>query len=92
MVEHDNITNTKFNWIETLKVNVGWILMFTMYTIFILVGIMMVSKEFSNEVNKMMALIFILFFAMKIIIWIGHPKLIFTDIKKPNKKTIIHGY
>ncbi len=78
--EEDN-NNFKLDIKETLLRNFLWIPMFISVLIFAFIGISQ-APLIENENLKIMFLIFDLFITLKLVVWVGHPSLVFREKEK----------
>lgn len=81
---------------ETIIANIFWLILFGVVSAFFFSG-MAYLRTIEDDILMMMALIFILFFTMKMAFWMGKPKLILTKRDKTDRlkilrKKLIHGY
>ena len=82
-MNEDN-NNFRLDIKETLFRNFLWIPMFLVITIFAFIGINQIPL-IENENLKIMYLVFVLFFTLKLFSWVGHPIIVMRE-KEVKKK------
>ena len=82
-MNEDN-NNFRLDIKETLFRNFLWIPMFLVITIFAFIGINQIPL-IENENLKIMYLVFVLFFTLKLFLWVGHPIIVMRE-KEVKKK------
>ena len=73
------------DWKQTLAQNSFWIVMMLAVYAFCTMGIS-VAASIEDEVIKVMALIFTLFFTLKMFAWCGHPRINLKEKEDEKKK------
>jgi uncharacterized membrane protein YfcA len=69
-----------FDWKQSLAQNFFWLIMVLFIYVFAFFGIS-AAASIEEEMLKVMALVFTLFFTLKMVAWNGHPRIVLMEKK-----------